>query len=127
MLATGPLGQGATRIRGNGERVHIETAGGQRESSDPEALLAEAIGWPVSVNSLSWWARGLAAPGADAEVEADGDGRPTRIRQLGWEIVLDRWRADGTRVLPHRVIATGGDSRITLLVERWEAGSRAAR
>ncbi len=120
LAASGPLGQGATRISGNSRQIRIEDGKGMHESDAPEALLAEALGWPVSINSLSYWVRGLAAPGSAAEVQNDEAGRPARIRQQDWEIALDRWRGDDGRILPHRVVATGGDSRVTLLIERWD-------
>lgn len=123
LTATGPLGAGSVRIDGTSARVRIEDGNGSRESSDPEALLAEAIGWPVSINSLSYWVRGLPAPQAEgeaaAEIVRDAAGRPVRLRQQEWEVVYDRWQADGSRLLPHKVVATGGDSRVTLLIERW--------
>jgi len=121
LSANGPLGQGATRISGDAGSVRIENSSGAHESTDPEALLAEAIGWPVSINNLAFWVRGVAAPGGgDFSIEHDAEGLPNRIRQQDWDIVLDRWRADAGFLLPHRVIATGGDSRVTLLIERWE-------
>lgn len=122
LAANGPLGQGATRISGNAQTVRIENGSGVRESQNPEALLAEAIGWPVSINSLAWWVRGVAAPGGQgAQIAVDAEGRPVRIRQQDWDVVLDRWQPDaGGRQMPHRVIASGGDSRVTLLIERWE-------
>lgn len=123
LTATGPLGAGSVRIDGTSARVRIEDGNGNRESNDPEALLAEAIGWPVSINSLAYWVRGLPAPQAEgeaaAEIVRDAGGRPVRLRQQEWEVVYDRWQADGTRLLPHKVVATGGDSRVTLLIERW--------
>ncbi len=128
MTAHGPLGQGATRISGNSALIRIEDNQGAHESDDPEALLAEAIGWPVSINSLAFWVRGLPAPGSEAAIENDAAGRPLKIRQQNWEISLDRYRPDGSgasrRTLPHRVIAIGGDSRVTLLIERWELGGQ---
>ena len=127
LAASGPLGQGATRITGNSQRIRIEDGKGMHESDAPEVLLAEALGWPVSINSLSYWVRGLAAPGSTAEVQNDDAGRPARIRQQDWDIVLDRWRADDGRVLPHRVVATGGDSRVTLLIGRWDFADDTAR
>lgn len=122
LIASGPLGAGSVRIDGNGTQVRIENSSGMRESSDPAGLLAEAIGWPVSVNNLAYWVRGLAAPavnGDTAEITTNPDGQPTLIRQQGWEVALDRWQPDGGRILPHKVVATGGDSRVTLLIERW--------
>lgn len=120
LSANGPLGQGAVRITGDAARVRIENSEGARESDTPEALLAEAIGWPVSINSLSFWVRGLPAPGSSADVTFDAEGRPARITQQEWQVVLDRYREDAGHMLPHRVVATGGDSRVTLLIERWE-------
>lgn len=120
LSAVGPLGQGATRISGHANLIRIENSEGMQESHAPETLLAEALGWPVSINSLSFWVRGLPAPGSDATVATDDSGQPLRIRQQDWDIVLDRYRPDAGWMLPHRVIATGGDSRITLLIERWD-------
>lgn len=128
MTAHGPLGQGATRISGDSALIRIEDNQGTHESDDPEALLAEAIGWPVSINSLAFWVRGLPAPGSEAAIENDPAGRPLKIRQQNWEISLDRYRPDGSvasrRTLPHRIIAIGGDSRVTLLIERWDLGGQ---
>lgn len=128
MTAHGPLGQGATRISGDSDLIRIEDNQGAHESDDPEALLAEAIGWPVSINSLAFWVRGLPAPGSEAAIENDPAGRPLKIRQQNWEISLDRYRPDGSvatrRTLPHRIIAIGGDSRVTLLIERWDLGGQ---
>lgn len=121
LLATGPMGQGATQIRGNATRIRISRGDETLRSEEPGALLAEMLGWPIDIESLAWWVRGLPAPGRAAEVDTDAEGKPARIRQQGWDILLDRWRASGERLLPHRLVATGGDSRITLLIERWEA------
>lgn len=119
LAVTGPLGQGSATIRGNDTRIEIETGDGRRTGDSPEQLLAEAIGWPVSVNHLSYWARGLAAPGSAAIVTPDAAGHPRRIEQDGWVIDLDRYEAEGRLLMPHRIIATAGDSRVTLLVQRW--------
>lgn len=121
LLATGPLGQGATRIHGNATWVRIASGKEIRESDLPEALLGEALGWPVAIDSLAWWVRGLPAPGHHADIDYDAEGKPARIRQQDWDILLDRWRASGGLLLPHRLVATGGDSRITLLIERWDS------
>ncbi len=121
--AAGPLGAGNLRIDGNAARVRIIDNSGTRESDQPETLLANAIGWPVSINSLSYWVRGLPAPIGTGEtaahVELNGAGYPQRLQQQGWEVTYDRWETDGGRLLPHKVVATGGDSRITLLIQRW--------
>jgi outer membrane lipoprotein LolB len=129
LTASGPLGAGSVRIDGTSAMVRIDDGNGSRESGDPEALLAEAIGWPVSITSLAYWVRGLPAPQPEgttpAAIERDAQGRPLRLRQQDWEVVYDRWQADGGRVLPHKVVATGGDSRVTLLIERWTTSAPA--
>lgn len=127
LLATGPLGQGATQIQGNAGWVRIASGKEVRESNTPETLLGEALGWPVAIDSLAWWVRGLPAPGHHAEIDYDAEGKPARIRQQDWNILLDRWRASGNQLLPHRLIATGGDSRITLLIERWDSPRHGSR
>jgi outer membrane lipoprotein LolB len=69
--------------------------------------------------------RGLAADVSAAEhIERDGEGRPRRVRQMGWEIeYLDWYPAEGDRpVLPRRIEAVNGDAKVRLVVDSWTLG-----
>uniref|UniRef100_UPI003CF1A9B4 lipoprotein insertase outer membrane protein LolB n=1 Tax=Stenotrophomonas sp. SrG TaxID=3414430 RepID=UPI003CF1A9B4 len=54
---------------------------------DAQQVLLEASGWDLPGNPLPDWVRGRVAEGAGAgQSERDADGRPRRVRQMGWEI-----------------------------------------
>ena len=100
--------------------------GGPREGEDAQQVLLEATGWDIPVNQLPDWVRGLVADdtGAAEHVERDGDGRPRRVEQMGWQIqYLDWYPAEGDRpVLPRRIEATSGDAKVRVLVDSWTLG-----
>lgn len=117
---SGPLGQGAARLTGDANRVTVEMRGETHRSNDPQALLAELVGWPVAIDALAFWVRGQPAPGDDALVQQDGAGRTVRIEQHGWQVRLDRYDGRSGYDLPYLLVADGGDSRITLSVNQWQ-------
>ncbi|MCC7634718.1 lipoprotein insertase outer membrane protein LolB [Stenotrophomonas rhizophila] len=100
--------------------------GGPREGEDAQQVLLEATGWDIPVNQLPAWVRGLVADDAAPaeQVERDGEGRPRRVRQMGWDIqYLDWYPAEGGRpVLPRRIEAVNGDAKVRLVVDSWVLG-----
>ena len=100
--------------------------GGPRQGEDAQQVLLEATGWDIPVNQLPDWVRGLVAEGATAaEIDRDAEGRPRRVRQMGWDIqFLDWYPAEGDRpVLPRRIEAVNGDAKVRLLVDQWGQGA----
>lgn len=101
--------------------------GGPRQGEDAQQVLLEATGWDIPVNQLPDWVRGLVAEGATAaeQIDRDAEGRPRRVRQMGWDIqFLDWYPAEGDRpVLPRRIEAVNGDGKVRLLVDGWVLGS----
>jgi outer membrane lipoprotein LolB len=101
--------------------------GGTREGEDAQQLLLDATGWDIPVNQLPDWVRGLVAgdTAAAARIERDGEGRPRRVEQMGWQVqYLDWFPAEGDRpVLPRRIEAVNGDAKVRLVVDSWVLGS----
>jgi len=112
---TGDSEQGGGRLDG--------VEGGPRQGEDAEQLLLEATGWAIPVNQLPDWVRGLVATDAAPAslLERDADGRPRRVRQMGWEIqYLDWYPAEAGRpALPRRMEAVNGDAKVRLVVDTW--------
>lgn len=100
--------------------------GGPREGEDAQQLLLEATGWDIPVNQLPDWVRGLVADDAAPaeQVERDVEGRPRRVRQMGWDIqYLDWYPAQGGQPgLPRRIEAINGDAKVRVLVDSWALG-----
>ena len=100
--------------------------GGPRSGPDATALLREVTGWQVPIDALACWVVGLpadagAAGAAEVGVRAGPGGafRPARIRQGGWEILLEDWTADG---LPARLSAQRDAVSLRLVVDRRDGG-----
>jgi len=102
-------------------------SGGPRDGEDAQQLLLEATGWDIPVNQLPEWIRGLVAGDAAGpeKVERDGEGRPRRMQQMGWQVqYLDWYPADAGRpALPRRIEASNGDAKVRLLVDQWGQGT----
>ena len=111
---TGDLHSEAGRIEG--------LEGGPRDGEFAEALLLQATGWNVPLQQLGSWVRG--APAADYPVESveyDGQGRPSLLRQAGWNVRYTAWRPGpvGQPDLPTRIEAESGDARVKLQIDDW--------
>ena len=103
---------GLTRITGADGRVV--------EAQDPEAALLEMTGWQLPLEALSYWVRGLRAPGlAPADVGFDASGRLAKLEQGGWTIDYRDWFGQMPE-LPRRVFADKDGARVRLVIERWE-------
>ena len=84
--------------------------------------MLERIGWPLPVDALAWWVRGLQAPGKADAVALDADGRLQSLEQFGWQIEFDRYRTSNGEALPARLEARRGDYRVKLVTGRWRLG-----
>ncbi|MBL3557266.1 MULTISPECIES: lipoprotein insertase outer membrane protein LolB [Marinobacter] len=122
-LSSSFLGMGRTTLEGVPGFIELTLPDGERyQSSDPEALVNAATGWQLPIDSLAWWIRGLPGPEGDFRLFFDDQDRLAVIRQLGWEIRYDRWKAflDDYPPLPARITAVKGEKRVRVVVTSWE-------
>lgn len=119
---SGPFGAGAARITHEDGRLRVERGGERRvyDSSTPETLAA-ATGWPIPVDALRFWLRGLPDPGQALEQLALQDGRAREIRQGGWVISYAEYTAVGEGSLPTalRLSRPVDDISLRLVNGRW--------
>lgn len=123
-LSSTLLGMGATRLSGTPEQLSILSAGEpERVSDNPEALLEAALGWPLPIREVSYWLRGIPAPGPAYEWESKSN--ETVLMQSGWAIQYQRVTArptsDGTSPLwlPEKMTLTRDKTRIRLIISEW--------
>lgn len=118
---SGPLGQGALRLRGDDSGVTLESADGERDqSTDADALLARHTGWNLPVSGMRYWVLGLEAPGSEARWERDANGRPQRLLQDGWVIrYTDFQEQPGMGQLPRRIEMEREGLHARLLIDTW--------
>ncbi len=103
-------------------------AAGRRCADDADTLLADVLGQPVPVAALADWLRGMPADPArfgPATSSTGADGSPI-LTQAGWRIVYGRWaRPPGWPLpMPTLLVASQGDLRLNLAVDRWQIAAQ---
>jgi outer membrane lipoprotein LolB len=88
------------------------------EGNDAADLLARELGWQVPVAELTYWARGMRAPG-DARIEFRADGLPAQIDQRGWTVRYLDYDTSREPALPSKVFASKADYKVRLSIRDW--------
>lgn len=116
----GPFGQGRVHIAGDAQGVQVRTADGQAlTATDPEQLLADAIGVRIPVAGLSYWVRGLPDPRQPSVLAGDSLGRLTRLEQGGWVVEYPRYMPVAALELPAQIRARKGDLSVKIVIQQW--------
>jgi len=121
LVVTSPMGQEIAALTGDSSagRVEVRDARGTRdEAADWTTLTERALGAPVPVDGLAAWMQGLVRPGTPHVEARDAAGRPSLLRQDGWEVTYDYADASSTR--PARLKLSRDDIEIRIVVDRWE-------
>ena len=119
MRVAGPFGIGAASISGRGKQIEIRTAKGTFSTEDPERDLHDRLGWTFPVAHLRYWVLGVPAPGSNAKVEYDRDGRLTSLEQDDWTLEVDEYQGAGTLELPRKFEVANDEVRIKVVVDAW--------
>lgn len=111
---SGPLGQGATVIRLNGDVVSLDRGDGNvQTSTQPEAFISQQLGMSVPIKALRYWIAGLPEPG-QAFVDM-----PSGFRQAGWMIEYKQMQSVDKRVLPRKMTVMNEKAKLKLIIEQW--------
>lgn len=116
---SGPFGAGAVAIAGTPQAVEVRTRDGRFETRDPEGWLRQNLGWAFPVTHLRYWALGLPAPDASAQISLDAQGRLAVLSQDGWTLQYSEYTVHNGFDLPRRFEAQQGEVRLRLIVDRW--------
>ncbi|MCC7196485.1 MAG: outer membrane lipoprotein LolB [Gemmatimonadaceae bacterium] len=117
----GPLGVGGAEVELRGAQLELRTSRGERLSGDAaRAELERRTGFPLPLEALRYWVRGVPQPGAPADEQLDtAHQRLSRLVQDGWEIDYATWLVSADGSLPRRLSAQRDDTRVRLVVDRW--------
>lgn len=131
------------KYRDNGHFIHLRTtAGGKQwqlrfnadgavleggevgrlEGPHPDALVEEAVGWPIPVAAMAWWIRGLIPPQGMQELEYGNDGELLRVHQAPWALNYKHFRPYQDLMLPARLDATAENYQVRIAVGEWRFG-----
>ena len=121
----GALGQGRTRITGDGRRIKIVDGTGRTVNSrNPERLLRRHLGWSLPLSVLPYWLQAKEAPVPPAQLmrfQANGD--LETMQQLGWTLNFDRYETitglNRKQRLPGRIKARSAELTLTIVPREW--------
>ena len=117
----GALGRGAWRLAADAGGAELELADGTvHHAGSIEDLVRKRVGWEVPVDKLSWWARGLAAPGEYDSRILHEDGSLSKLQQSGWTIEYGKYRSIENIGLPVKMVARSADWKVKLAVTEWK-------
>lgn len=117
----GALGRGAWNLYIEPGRALLKEANGEQQTATAvNDLIQERIGWPLPVDALQWWVRGLAAPGVVNAEQFDPEGLLLHLSQFGWSIDLNRYKSFSGLSLPVRLDARRDNYRVKLAIGKWQ-------
>ena len=119
---SGPLGQGSGTLTGSPNGIIIEQANKPVISSnEAEQLIQESFGWALPVDHLNYWVRGLPSPLlAITQASYLPSGVLDTLNQSNWVLEYQRYSQVEQWLLPSKIRATNGNTRLTLIIKHWQ-------
>ena len=112
----GPAGIGAMQVTLSDGQINLRSSDGQ--SYDAAAALAELqqrLGMALPLTELSYWLRGVAAPG-----DAHWNDAHDVLTQQGWRIAYSEWSERGALRLPVKLTVQRDELRIIAKIQQWQ-------
>lgn len=120
IVLSDPLGQTAAELQGNPQGVTLLMADGRSvTAADPDQLLARQLGWPVPIQGLYYWVRGLPVPDAPETHGLDREGRLLWLKQSGWDISYRRYGDSAGLALPTKVFLDNDRLKVRVVIDNW--------
>lgn len=112
------------------ENFSLTARGKTSIAPDPETLLEEKLNWPLPINDLYYWVRGLPAPG-DATSTLDDLHRLKSLNQAGWNI---QYEYDNTQLfknndLPSLLILNNPSHQLSarIAISQWQSNAKCSQ
>lgn len=120
IILADPLGQTSAELQGRPNGVTLLMADGRSATADnPDQLLEKRLGWPVPVQGLYYWVRGLPVPDVPESHGLDRDGRLIWLKQSGWDISYRRYGDFAGLSLPTKIFLDNDRIKVRLVIDGW--------
>ncbi|MDM3871531.1 lipoprotein insertase outer membrane protein LolB [Porticoccus sp. W117] len=121
MRLSGIFGIGTTYIEGNDQQVTLRQGDEQLVAANSQQLTGDLLGVPLSVEDLTYWARGIPTPSGTITAQShDPQGLLSQLEQDGWQLAFSRYRQSGQWLLPGKIDGQKGELSFKLVIKRWE-------
>lgn len=126
----GPLGMGTVKLNFDkyGAQL-VDNKGNSHQGASASELLNDIVGWPLPVEALTQWLFLLPDSTHVYQYRLNVDGQLTSIRQLGWQIDYQDYRAYGSIQMPRKITAQReffenglGKVTVKLIAKSWQLG-----
>lgn len=118
------LGIEVAALQGNAQHMRIKNARGQVVEAQMriEDFMQHELGWSLPVSALSYWLRGLPAPGAVTLLQQDALHRLAVFYQQGWRVQFVRYSRVQEMDLPQEMVFTHAEYTVhwTIAPASWE-------
>ena len=121
---SGPFGTGAVIAKGNQDSIEVHH-NSTSYTGDPQLLGMRALGVPLPVAAITWWARGLPSPNVSPPINmvSGPGGIPKSFEQAGWQLSFSQFQPTAGYLLPTRISGQFGDLSFKLVISNWSIPS----
>lgn len=117
----GPLGVNRIQLAGTRNQVTLTSPVQPTVSAkNAEALLQQQLGWQLPVKYLTYWIRGIPAPGQPAQLAWDEVQHLSKLNQAGWEITYTAYSNIAGVDLPTRITLQHTNLQLRLVIHQWQ-------
>ncbi len=118
----GPMGSHSIQLTGSPHSVLLETSDGKKfQSTSPESLLEQQLGWRLPVSDLYYWIRGLPVPSLPAEKKWDASHRFDYACSARMENrIFERYANFHHMELPSKMLLDNGTLNVKILINEWQ-------
>lgn len=117
---SGPIGVKQVIFVRESSRLRVFEDGQWRSLTVEEATLEEQLGWPLPLDLLSWWLRGVPAPLPPATGMAISDGHLQQLDQAGWKLEYPSYAQVDGIALPGKLLFRRGEVKGKILFKQWK-------
>lgn len=116
----GLLGRRIAIINGREDGVQINIVKGESYFAHAsEDWMENLFGYPLPMNSLRYWIRGIPDPEqAHVSLQLDDRGRLRYLEQMGWKVNYKRYHNDEL-ALPAFINLSNADFTTNIIIDRW--------
>jgi len=131
----GPLGTGSLileshsvatpkldNLENQNTEMSITFPNGQKKFTEqPQRLLQETLEFPLPINELPYWIKGLPAPSKEPpRFSLDSKNRLQSLKQNGWTVTYESYQSEIGNELPHKLIIQGEQLRLKCIIRDWK-------